>query len=65
MCSLNSGGFCLDSGVHLKLLEKTDLLQNITNHMFDMVSMTDLEGVFTYIGPSHRILDGPVKSIFA
>ena len=24
--------------------------------MFDMVSMTDLEGVFTYIGPSHRIL---------
>ncbi len=39
-----------------QLLEKTDLLQNITNHMFDMVSMTDLEGVFTYIGPSHRIL---------
>jgi PAS domain S-box-containing protein len=39
-----------------QLLERTSLLQNITNHMFDLVAMTDFAGVFTYIGPSHRIL---------
>ncbi len=39
-----------------ELQEKTGLLQNITDHMFDLVALTDLEGVFTYAGPSHRIL---------
>ncbi len=39
-----------------QLREKSDLLQTITDHMFDMVAFTDLEGVFTYVGPSHRIL---------
>jgi PAS domain S-box-containing protein len=39
-----------------RLREKTGFLQNITNHMFDMVAITDLAGVFTYAGPSHRIL---------
>ena len=39
-----------------QLRERTGLLQNITNHMFDMVAMTDLTGLFTYAGPSHRIL---------
>jgi PAS domain S-box-containing protein len=38
------------------LHERTALLQNITNHMFDLVAITDLKGVFTYVGPSHRIL---------
>jgi PAS domain S-box-containing protein len=38
------------------LLEKTDLLQNVTDNMFDLVAITDLSGVFTYAGPSHRIL---------
>jgi two-component system, cell cycle sensor histidine kinase and response regulator CckA len=38
------------------LREKTDLLQNITDHMFDLVAITDLSGVFSYAGPSHRIL---------
>ncbi len=40
----------------VRLREKTDLLQNITDHMFDLVAITDLSGVFTYVGPSHRIL---------
>jgi PAS domain S-box-containing protein len=35
---------------------RTALLQNITNHMFDLVAITNLKGVFTYVGPSHRIL---------
>jgi PAS domain S-box-containing protein len=38
------------------LHERTALLQNITNHMFDLVAITNLKGVFTYVGPSHRIL---------
>ncbi|MBM9538647.1 PAS domain S-box protein, partial [Desulfobulbus alkaliphilus] len=39
-----------------QLEERTYLLENITNNMFDMVSMTDFAGIFTYVGPSHRIL---------
>ncbi|MFP4499656.1 MAG: PAS domain S-box protein [Candidatus Hydrogenedentota bacterium] len=38
------------------LRERTELLQNITDNMFDMVAITDMAGVFTYVGPSHRVL---------
>lgn len=39
-----------------QLREKSILLQNITDHMLDMVAITDLDGVFSYAGPSHRTL---------
>lgn len=39
-----------------RLRERTDLLQNITDHMFDLVAIVDLDGVYTYAGPSHRSL---------
>ena len=36
--------------------EKSELLQNITDNMFDLVSLTDVSGNFTFVGKSHRIL---------
>ncbi|MFO8099989.1 MAG: PAS domain-containing protein, partial [Salinibacter sp.] len=38
------------------LKEKTQLLQNITDNMFDLVSLTDMKGNFTFLGASHKIL---------
>lgn len=38
------------------LREREDLLSRITNNMLDMVSLSDLEGRFTYVSPSHRQL---------
>ncbi|MFO7749962.1 MAG: PAS domain S-box protein [Desulfobacteraceae bacterium] len=39
------------------LREKTLLLEQITDNMFDMVSLADLEGTYTFAGKSHeRIL---------
>jgi PAS domain S-box-containing protein len=38
------------------LHEKTQLLQNITDTMTDLVSVTDMEGNYKFIGPSHSIL---------
>ena len=39
-----------------ELREKTQRLNSITENMFDMVSITDLEGNYRYLGPSHAIL---------
>ena len=38
------------------LREQTQRLNSITENMFDMVSITDLEGNYTYLAPSHAIL---------
>ncbi len=38
------------------LKEKTELLQHMIDNMFDFISITDLEGNFTFIGKSHGIL---------
>ncbi|MCA1793444.1 MAG: PAS domain S-box protein, partial [Desulfobacteraceae bacterium] len=38
------------------LREKTKLLQNIIDTTSDLVAVTDMEGNFTFIGPSHRFL---------
>lgn len=37
-----------------EIREKTKLLQNITDNMFDMVSLTDLKGNFLYSTKSHH-----------
>jgi two-component system, cell cycle sensor histidine kinase and response regulator CckA len=50
------GAFFTRRQAQTQLRERTDRLQNITDNMFDMVSMTDMAGVFTYAGPSHRVL---------
>lgn len=39
-----------------KLRDKTQRLNSITENMFDLVSITDLDGNYTYLGPSHAIL---------
>ncbi len=38
------------------LQEKTRWLQRITDNMFDLVAVADLDGRFTYASPSHRLL---------
>lgn len=40
----------------LELEEKATLLQHITDNMFDLVSLTDPQGNFTFAGKSHQIL---------
>lgn len=46
------------------LREKTQLLEHITENMFDMVSLTDLEGRYIFIGKSHeRILEYPTSEL--
>ena len=35
---------------------KTEFLENITENMFDLVALTDLEGNFVFVGKSHEIL---------
>ncbi len=45
------------------LKEKTQLLQNITDNMFDLVSLTDMKGNFTFLGPSHKILNYDLDSL--
>ncbi|EFI35834.1 PAS/PAC sensor hybrid histidine kinase [Desulfonatronospira thiodismutans ASO3-1] len=39
-----------------ELREKTERLNSIAENMLDMVSITDLEGRFKYVGPSHAVL---------
>ena len=39
-----------------EIKEKSELLQNITDNMFDLVSLTDLYGNFTFVGKSHNLL---------
>ncbi|SMP59036.1 PAS domain S-box-containing protein [Desulfonatronum zhilinae] len=38
------------------LREQTQRLNSITENMFDLVSITDLEGNYTYLAPSHAVL---------
>ncbi len=38
------------------LKEQKDLLQNITDNMFDLVALTDIHGTFKFAGKSHSIL---------
>ena len=45
------------------LKEKTQLLKNITDNMFDLVSLTDMEGNFTFLGASHSVLNYPLDSL--
>ncbi|WP_291322711.1 PAS domain S-box protein, partial [Desulfonatronospira sp.] len=45
------------------LREKTQLLDTIANTMSDLVSVTDMEGNYTYIGPSHSILGYDLDSL--
>ena len=46
-----------------QLKEKTDLLENITDNIFDMVSLTDIEGNFIFAGKSHEIFGYDVDSL--
>jgi len=45
------------------LSEKTRLLQNITDNMFDLIAVTDLQGNFTFIGKSHSIFGYELQSL--
>ncbi|HPQ54616.1 MAG TPA: PAS domain S-box protein [Spirochaetota bacterium] len=45
------------------LKEKTRLLQNITDNMFDLVALTDPLGFFTFVGRSHQILGYDLDSL--
>ncbi|MBG0779951.1 MAG: PocR ligand-binding domain-containing protein, partial [Desulfotignum balticum] len=45
------------------LKEKTQLLQNITDNMFDLVSVTDMKGNFIFLGASHKILNYDLDSL--
>ncbi|MFP4444379.1 MAG: sensor histidine kinase, partial [Spirochaetia bacterium] len=42
--------------LEIDLKTKTEFLENITENMFDLVSLTDLEGNFLFVGKSHEIL---------
>ncbi|MGC9312526.1 MAG: PAS domain S-box protein, partial [Sediminispirochaetaceae bacterium] len=42
--------------VENELREKTELLRKITDNMFDMIAVTDMQGNFTFLGRSHEIL---------
>ncbi|MDY7027217.1 MAG: PAS domain S-box protein, partial [Spirochaetota bacterium] len=39
-----------------ELREKTELLRKITDNMFDMIAITDMQGNFTFLGKSHEVL---------
>ena len=45
------------------LNEKTRLLQNITDNMFDLVALTDPQGFFKFVGRSHQILGYDLDSL--
>ncbi len=45
------------------LREKTQLLQSITDNMYDLVALTDMQGNFTYVGRSHEILGYDLDSL--
>ncbi|MFP4289496.1 MAG: PAS domain S-box protein [Bacteroidales bacterium] len=46
-----------------QIRSKTQLLQNITDNMFDLVSMADAEGNFTFLSKSHKILGYPLDDL--
>jgi PAS domain S-box-containing protein len=39
-----------------ELKQKTEFLKYITDNMYDLVSLTDLKGIYTFVGKSHSIL---------
>jgi PAS domain S-box-containing protein len=45
------------------LKEKTQLLQNITDNMFDLVSVTDMKGNFIFLSASCKILNYDLDSL--
>ncbi len=45
------------------LREKTQLLQFILDNMFDLVSLTDLQGNFKFVSASHKILNYDLDSL--
>ena len=47
-----------------KLKEKTQLLEHITEKMFDMVSLSDLQGTCSYAGTSHERILGYDRGYF-
>lgn len=47
----------------MELKQEKQLLQNITENMFDMVSLTDLHGNFSYISSSHGVLGYPLEQL--
>lgn len=42
--------------IEIQKNEKANLLENVINNLFDMISFTDLEGNFTFVGGSHKFL---------
>ncbi|MFO7728204.1 MAG: PAS domain S-box protein [Desulfonatronovibrio sp.] len=46
-----------------EMKESKQLLELITNNMFDMVSLTDLDGNFEFVGKSHEILGYDTDSL--
>ncbi|MFW5777762.1 MAG: PAS domain S-box protein [Bacteroidota bacterium] len=46
-----------------KSREQTELLKSVTDNMFDLVALTDLEGNFTFVGKSHEILGYPLHEL--
>lgn len=46
-----------------ELRENTELLQKITNNMFEMIAVTDMQGNFTFLGRSHEILGYDLDSL--
>lgn len=46
-----------------KIEEQTKKLKNITDNMFDLVALTDLEGIFTFVGKSHERLGYPLYEL--
>lgn len=49
--------------IEQELRDQTEFLENITNHMLDLVSVTDMDAVFTYLNPSHRMLGYPLEEM--
>jgi PAS domain S-box-containing protein len=45
------------------LRESKELLQNITDNMFDFVALVDIRGCFKYLGKSHSILGYEVSDL--
>lgn len=47
----------------MTLKRESELLREITNHMFDMVSITDLKGRYIWVGKSHEILGYSMEAL--
>ncbi|MFP4289495.1 MAG: PAS domain S-box protein [Bacteroidales bacterium] len=46
-----------------QIRSQTQLLQNITNNMFDLVAMTDNEGKFTFLSKSNEVFGYPLDDL--